>query len=72
MNQAKEHEQLIAQLGGSKRVADYCAVRLNVASNWRWRGVPWRYRHKVAQLAIIKNVTLPPDFLVPAAQDAAE
>lgn len=61
------HETLIDELGGTRVVAEYCGVALNVASNWRERGISWKYRPKVAELAASLKVKLPREFFDPEA-----
>lgn len=59
------HDDFIKALGGSGAVAKYCGVGVQVANNWRSRGVAWPYRQTVATLASIKKVSLPEGFLDP-------
>lgn len=33
------------------------------AKQWKYRGVPWRYRSKVAKLAASKRIKVPPHFI---------
>lgn len=54
---------LIKALGGTAALAAILGLRLNHVSNWHKRGIPWRFRYEIAQVAAAKNVELPPDFL---------
>lgn len=62
---------LIKSLGGTTALANALNLRVSQVNNWNVRGVPWRYRPAVAQLAHKKNtklppgkkIKLPPDFL---------
>jgi hypothetical protein len=59
-----EHKKLIDELGGSTAVSrDLGAETPQVVSNWRRRGVPWRWRVKVAALAKKKRVKVPAGFM---------
>lgn len=57
-----EHSKLIADLGGSKSVADAIGAAPNAVANWNKRRIPWRYRHVVAKLAAERGVELPSGF----------
>ena len=54
---------LIRSLGGLTVVASALGVKPNAVSNWPKRGVPWRYRPAIAELAREKGVELPRGFL---------
>lgn len=65
-------KELIDSLGGTGAVSDHLGVASNAVSNWTKRGVPWRFRPAVAQLAKQKRQPLPDGFLDPAsAQERA-
>lgn len=57
------HSELIVALGDTSSVADALGLKDTQVSNWKQRGVSWRYRHKLAKLAKRKRVELPADFL---------
>lgn len=59
------HEHLIDRLGGTRAVADALGQNLSTVSMWRVRGVPWRFRPAVANLAKRQKVPLPKAFLEP-------
>lgn len=59
-------KELIAALGGVTTVAEALELKVSRVSNWGLRGVPWRYRPAIADLAKAKRVKLPPDFLAAA------
>jgi len=56
---------LIDSLGGSGVVAGELSLKTNRVSMWRDRGVPWRWRPRIAELAREKGVQIPADFLAP-------
>ncbi len=58
---------VIDQLGGATKVAKALGMKRNRVSNWRDRGIPWRYRVAVAKLAMTHGIKLPADFLEAAA-----
>ncbi len=37
-------------------------VTPHCVKQWKYRGVPWRFRSKVAKLATSKKIKLPADF----------
>lgn len=57
---AKEH--LLDKLGGNKAVAEAFGLAPNVVANWKERGIPWKRKHLIAQLAAKSKVPLPADF----------
>lgn len=63
-----QHADLIEELGGTGQVvSDLEAVTgrtfsPSAVSNWKCRGVPWRWRSAVKTIAKRKGVTLPEDF----------
>jgi hypothetical protein len=62
---------LIDSLGGPTELARLLGIKSRmVVWNWKERGIPWRYRNKVAKIAKSARVRLPEDFLEPNA-DAA-
>lgn len=62
-------EPIIDSLGGYTEVAKALGLETKVVWNWRTRGIPWRYRFRVAQLAsdMGKEKALPANFLEPDA-----
>jgi predicted transcriptional regulator len=73
------HAELIDRLGGTRAVAKECGLTDAAVSYWKTRksGIAWRYRGKLATMAIrhgVEGWELPKDFLTPPierAQDAA-
>lgn len=55
--------ELIKALGGTAALAAVLGLRLNHVSNWHKRGIPWRFRYEIAQMAAGRGVPLPPGFL---------
>ncbi len=58
-----EHAYIIHELGGSTRLARWLGIDPNVPSNWHKRGIPWRWRPRVATLARGRDIELPRGFL---------
>lgn len=62
------HAKLIDDLGGPKKVADAINARLGTnhtgqaVSNWKRRGIPYRYRGPLVVMAQENDVSAPPDF----------
>lgn len=56
-------KDLLEALGGAPEIAKKLGLAPNRVSNWRLRGVPWRYRLRLAKMAEEKSVKLPPRFL---------
>ena len=61
------HDELIKALGGSAEVAKATGQLQSTVSMWRTRGVSWRFRPTIAELARKAKVQLPEGFLEPAA-----
>ncbi len=59
-----KHAKLIDKLGGPAAVLKALGLKQSrqSVSNWRNRGVPWRYRVAVAKLAAEKNISVPRGF----------
>lgn len=55
--------QIINLLGGATRLAPSFDCTVSAVQNWKARGIPWRFRVKVAKLAKQQRVSLPADFL---------
>jgi len=66
------HSDIIDKLGGTGALAATLGIKDSAVSMWRSedRGIPWRWRPRIAQLAKQRKVELPPTFLDPA-QDVA-
>lgn len=69
---SQEQEDFINALGGNTAVANYLTSKQNRIKPYRsntiyfWkkrRGIPWRHRRDLAELAAILHVALPPGFL---------
>ena len=56
--------QIIDALGGTGAVAIKMGRKPPVISNWKARGIPWRYRMPIAQIARDEGVLLPATFLL--------
>lgn len=66
---SEEQVKLIEDLGGPWAVAralknefGFEGFTGNAVSNWKRRGIPWRFRGPLVVLANKKGVDLPPDF----------
>ena len=57
-----EKQHFLDQLGGNKAVAEALDVAPNVVANWKDRGIPWKRRHVIAQIAAKHKIPLPADF----------
>jgi hypothetical protein len=64
------HRQFIIALGDTNRVAALTGQKLSTVSNWKIRGVPWRYRPMLATISRRKRIALPEGFLDP--EEAAQ
>ena len=51
---------IVDQLAAALVAAEYDP---RTVKQWRYRGIPWRERAKVAKIASLKKVKLPADFL---------
>ncbi len=60
-----QHSTFIRALGDTAAVAKLTGEHLSTVSNWKERGIPWRWRPTIAQAARRKKVALPDDFLEP-------
>ena len=56
--------EIIVALGDTGEVAKALGIADNTVSNWKQRGIPWRWKPRVAILAKERKVMLPADFLV--------
>lgn len=57
------HSELIVALGDTGAVAAELGATDSAVSNWKVRGIPWRWRPKMATMAKRKRVALPENFL---------
>lgn len=64
-------EHIIA-LGDTSHVAEQIGVSPTAVSNWKRRGVPWRMRPLIKDLARRKRLKLPADFLTSKKQKESE
>jgi hypothetical protein len=58
------HAEIIASLGDTKAVATRLGCKESAVSNWKDRGIPWRWRPEIARWAKEERLLLPADFLV--------
>lgn len=65
------HNELIKALGGSGKVSKAIGLNQSTVSMWRERGIAWRYRPLIADMARKAKVKLPDGFLDPGLSDAA-
>jgi hypothetical protein len=56
------HRQIIEALGGTTNVANLFGLATQNISNWKRRGIPHKYRNKIAIIAMMKKVRLPDNF----------
>lgn len=61
------HKDLIVALGDTRVVADHFGVKLSAVSNWKARGVPRKFRPRIARMARYRKIELPADFMAPRA-----
>jgi len=58
---------LIDDLGGTGKLASELNENASTVSMWKQRGIPWRWRPTIAQMAKDRGVEVPDDFLTPSA-----
>lgn len=58
--------ELIEALGDTGAVAKQLGLSQQQVSNWKRRGISWRYRPTIAALARRRKLAVPSDFVVPA------
>ena len=56
--------QIIEALGNTFAVAEALNRKPTAVTNWKARGIPWRWRPEIARMARDRNILLPADFLV--------
>lgn len=63
------HAEFIDALGGRPEICGQILrktgkrIRPEAVSNWKMRGVPWRWRNLLKDMAEERGVDVPPDFL---------
>ncbi len=55
--------EVIVAIGDSAEVAQQLGIGQSTVSNWKLRGISWRMRPKIKDLARRRRVKLPEDFL---------
>ena len=66
------HAELIESLGGQAALSVALKIENSaVVGNWNKRGIPWKYRLRIADLARKADVELPQGFLDPTEQQAS-
>lgn len=66
------HADFLTAMGGPSKVAALLQIKNpNAVTNWRIRGVPLRYRNRLAKHARALKVPLPDKFLEPLKEFAA-
>ena len=55
--------EVIDVLGGTLKVARDCGASKSMVSNWRKRGVAWRYRGRLAENAAYLKIAIPSSFV---------
>lgn len=55
--------EVIVALGDTAAVADLLGVAQNTVTNWKARGIAWRYRPQLKDYAKRKRISIPDDFL---------
>jgi hypothetical protein len=63
MTPAEQASHLIDCLGGCGKVAKALSRSPATVSNWKQRGVPWKYRNTMAVMALAQGVSVPQGFL---------
>lgn len=53
----------IINLLGTAEVAKSCGRSVSAVQNWKVRGIPWRWRAKVGQIAKRRGVSVPVGFV---------
>lgn len=53
---------IINKLGGVANLARRLSVSPSTAGNWPSRGIPWRHRTTVAEMAVVAGIAIPADF----------
>ena len=56
------HSIIIKQLGDTALLARYIGEAPSTVSNWKSRGIPWRWRPRIAAIAKERGIPMPDDF----------
>lgn len=56
-------DDIIDALGGPTKVATELGLKQPRVANWKARGVPWRWRQRLAHMAAQRGIAVPPNFL---------
>lgn len=56
-------EQVIIAVGDNAAVAHGLGIPKSTVANWKARGIPWKWRHHIRDMAKKKRVNLPDNFL---------
>jgi len=56
-------EEVIVALGDVTRLAVSLDTTKSTVANWKERGIPWRFRPYVKEIARRRRIKLPSDFL---------
>jgi hypothetical protein len=59
--------RLIDSLGGTGALATVLNENPSTISMWKQRGIPWKWRPTIAQMARERDLDVPDDFLSPSA-----
>ena len=54
---------MIERLGGCVKVARQLGANPSSVSNWKRRGVPWKYRAAMARSAVARGFEIPAGFM---------
>ena len=60
-----EHTEFIDALGGTGALVVITGMPANRISNWKQRGIPWKWRNELARRAKRKKIPLPEGFFKP-------
>jgi hypothetical protein len=65
MQEPRSHEDLISALGGPVQLARGLGIYKAIPTtlHWRTRGIPSRYWHRVAELAVAASIRVTPHDL---------
>lgn len=62
MSQAPLSDRAVLEAIGDTALLEN-AITPHQAKQWKYRGVPWRYRSMIAKIALRRRIKLPPDFV---------
>ena len=57
-----KHKKILDRIGGTTDIAESLGVPSQAVSTWKKRGIPWKYRTAIVEMATFK---IPADFLRP-------